>query len=76
MKRFIVSTISASFAAAIGGPNAFKTMEVMCHENNFSFESYTAVTKDGYVLTIGRIPGKFTEVSSATVKPVVLFMHA
>ena len=62
MKGFVVATI-ASCVLAIGGPNAFKTMEVVCHENNFAYESATLATDDGYVLTVGRIPGKVTDLS-------------
>lgn len=73
MKQFTLSALAGGLVAAIGGPNAFKTMEVLCHENRFSYESYTTVTPDGYVLTIGRIPGKLGDTSQ---KPAVLFMHA
>ena len=31
------------------------------HENGYSLEHYSLVTKDDYILTIYRIPGKFAE---------------
>jgi hypothetical protein len=59
----------------LGGPNAFKPINYVCHENGYKFESTSVLTEDGYVLTLGRIPGKLTE-SSDMKKPVALFMHA
>ena len=75
MKRLFTSAIVSSVAMAIG-PDAFKSMAQLCLENGFFSESYTAVTKDGYVLGISRIPGKFKDNNSNVKKPVVLFMHA
>ena len=85
LKTFAIGAI-ASVAIAIlpiphhlpdlGDPLAFKTMEVTCHENGYSFESTTLVTPDGYVMTLGRIPGKVTDSTTTTQKPAVLFMHA
>lgn len=63
MKGFVIATIAGCIAAMGGGPNAFKTMEVICHDNHFAYESTTVATDDGYVLTVGRIPGKVTEQS-------------
>ena len=49
------------------------TFVQMCSENGFASESYTVVSKDGYVSQIYRIPGKAGD--SNTKKPAVLFQH-
>ena len=74
MKRLFSTALVVSASLAIG-PDAFKSMAQLCLENGFYSESYTAVTKDGYVLGISRIPGKFKDTLNQK-KPVVLFMHA
>ena len=71
----IAAVSVAQSNSLIGPPDAFKTMEVVCHENGYVFESTTLVTPDGYVLTLGRIPGKVTDGTTQR-KPAVLFMHA
>lgn len=57
-------SVAQSNNGLIGPPDAFKTMEVVCHENGYAFESTTLVTPDGYVLTLGRIPGKVTDATT------------
>ena len=50
-------------------------MTELCQENGFKSEQYTLVTEDGYILSIYRIPGKFTDDASEH-KPAVLMVHA
>jgi Partial alpha/beta-hydrolase lipase region len=47
-----------------------KSLKEIIMENGFSYEEYTLVTKDKYILTLHRIPGKIGEPESK--KPVVL----
>ena len=46
------------------GSDAFKSMEAICLENNFSSEHYTVTTSDDYILSLYRIPGMVTETKS------------
>ena len=52
-----------------------KTLEQLCLENGFRSEMHTLVSDDGYVLTLYRIPGKFSDDLSVK-KPAVLMVHA
>jgi len=62
MKRLFTTALVTSVSLAIGS-DAFKSMDQLCLENGFLSESHTLVTKDGYVLGVSRIPGKFKEMS-------------
>ena len=84
-KRVATLAFTASLAAAAaesipsGGlegnppPDAEKNFSELCAENGFSFEEHTVTTKDGYILSLYRIPGQVTD--DATGKPPVLMMH-
>jgi len=63
----------ALYARAVDDMN--KTLEQLCLENGYRSETYTLITDDGYVLTLSRIPGKFTD-NLSVAKPAVLMVHA
>jgi lysosomal acid lipase/cholesteryl ester hydrolase len=71
------ATILASTLAltALAADDMNKSMEELCLENGFRSEQHTVVTDDGYVLSLYRIPGKFTDNLSVK-KPAVLMVHA
>lgn len=71
-------TILPFVAAVIVAIDAGKSFEELCFENGFSSEQYTVVTPDDYVLSLYRIPGKFSELKEPQEgsKPAVLFVHA
>ena len=50
------------------------TFGEICEQNGFRYEEHTVTTKDGYILTVFRIPGKKNEIDFAE-KPPVLFQH-
>ena len=58
--------------------DAGKSFAELCMENGFQSELYQVKTSDGYVLTLYRIPGYFTEMQEEpkSSKPAVLFLHA
>lgn len=47
-------------------------------ENGYQLEHYSLVTKDDYLLTLYRIPGKFSEAKqqNTSQKPAVLMLHS
>ena len=47
-------------------------------ENGYQLEHYSLVTKDDYLVTLYRIPGKFAEAKTAPAsnKPAVLMLHS
>ena len=56
-----------------------KTIEDICADQGFKLEQYEVETKDGYILSLYRIPGKLNETEETkeddNPKPVVFFMH-
>jgi len=46
------------------------------YKNGYSMEHYSVVTKDDFVLSIYRIPGKLTKEKTPKAKPAVLMMHS
>jgi pimeloyl-ACP methyl ester carboxylesterase len=52
--------------------DAWKTMGEICSENGYATEEYQVTTKDGYILTMYRIPGYLNETKPYSKKPVVL----
>lgn len=50
-----------------------KSLKEIVQENGYAYEEYTIVTKDSYVLTLHRIPGRLGE--AQTKKPVVYLQH-
>jgi len=76
LKKMAVS--AALFASAFAGTSdddGHKTVQQICVENGFQFETHTVTTEDGYILTIFRIPGLIGEAAPATPKPVVFMQH-
>lgn len=39
----------------------FATIAEICKKNGFAYEEYKVTTKDGYILTLNRIPGSHQE---------------
>jgi hypothetical protein len=71
-----LASILASLAlTALAADDMNKTMEELCLENGFRSEQHTVVTDDGYILSLYRIPGKFTD-DLKVKKPAVLMVHA
>lgn len=61
--------------------DAFKSMAELAVKYGFRYEEHTVVTRDGYILTLGRIPGMLNEDqhpnsnNSDEKKPVILLAH-
>lgn len=61
--------------------DAFKTMGEHAIKYGFEYEEHTVVTEDGYILTVGRIPGELGKKNDeknsngATGKPAVILQH-
>ena len=72
LKSIVVALIAATVVAV---DDMDKTMEEICLENGYRSEMHTVVTDDGYILTLYRIPGKFSDNLSEK-KPAVLMVHA
>ena len=72
LKSIVLALIAATVVAV---DDMDKTMEEICLENGFRSEMHTVVTEDGYILTLYRIPGKFSDNLSEK-KPAVLMVHA
>ena len=53
---------------------SIKTVKEIVEENGFSYEEYKVTTKDDYILTLMRIPGKASEKYSQvhSAKPALL----
>lgn len=41
----------------------------------YKFEEHKAVTEDGYILTLWRIPGRFNSTTTVTRKKPIFFLH-
>ena len=65
MKRFMQIVAPFAILAVVGAMNPEKDdmrqFQEIVFENGYSLEHYSLVTKDDYVLTLYRIPGKFAE---------------
>lgn len=46
------------------------------YKNGYAMEHYSVVTKDDFVLSIYRIPGKLSKDKVEKGKPAVLMMHS
>ena len=66
--------------AALGAQamDAGLSFEELCMKNGYMTEQYQVITEDDYILSLYRIPGKFTEARDKrnSPKPAVLFVHA
>lgn len=56
-KAIAACALFASAFADVIDPDEFKTIAEIATENGFKFEEHTVTTKDGYILTVFRIPG-------------------
>lgn len=60
--------------AGMPGPDDMhRSFEELCQHYGFRFESHTVTTKDGYLLTVFRIPGTIND--AKTTKPVIFMQH-
>ena len=56
--------------------DAFLTMEEICHKYGFQYQEHKVTTEDGYILTVGRIPGLMNEGSVPEgSKPAIILQH-
>ena len=59
--------------------DAFLTMEQVSKKYGFAYEEHKVTTEDGYIITMGRIPGminEFDKISSNSVsKPAIILQH-
>lgn len=55
--------------------DAFLTMEQVCTKYGFAYEEHKVTTEDGYILTVGRIPGLKDEVVTQGSKPAIILQH-
>ena len=58
------------------GSDAFKSVRELANENGLAADGHQVVTKDGYILSVWRIPGALGEEPSDVAKPPVLLVHS
>ena len=76
-----VLTLSACIPAVQGAMNPEKDdmrqFQEIVFENGYQMEHYSLMTKDDYLVTLYRIPGKFAEAKAPIAnKPAVLMLHS
>ena len=62
MLRSFVSAALAALATAYNPEkDSLRQFQEIVYGNGYAMEHYSLVTKDDYILTLYRIPGKFTK---------------
>ena len=78
-KAMVLAAFAAVTCNAINPEkDDLRQFQEIVFENGYAMEHYSIVTSDEYVLTLYRIPGKFSELKTpkAEAKPAVLMLHS
>ena len=78
-----LATLVVATLSIVGSSNAMnpekddmRQFQEIVFENGYQLEHYSLVTKDDYLVTLYRIPGKFSEAAKKQQKPAVLMLHS
>ena len=75
-KSFALAALAALVSAYNPEKDSLRQFQEIVFGNGYQMEHYTLVTEDEYILTLYRIPGKFSKEKLTEPKPAVLFMHS